>query len=36
MPNTEEHMKGGIMANPDFWADSGQAINDRYAAWMAK
>ena len=36
MPNTDEHMKGGILANPDFWADSGQAINDRYAAWMAK
>jgi putative spermidine/putrescine transport system substrate-binding protein len=36
MPNTPEHMSGGILANPDFWADSGQAINDRYAAWMAQ
>ncbi len=36
MPNTDEHMKGGIMANPDWWADNGQAVNDRYAAWMAQ
>ena len=36
MPNTDEHMKGGILANPDWWADNGQAVNDRYAAWMAK
>jgi putative spermidine/putrescine transport system substrate-binding protein len=28
-------MKGGILANPDWWADNGQAVNDRYAAWMA-
>jgi putative spermidine/putrescine transport system substrate-binding protein len=35
MPNTDEHMKGGILANPDWWADNGQAVNDRYAAWMA-
>jgi putative spermidine/putrescine transport system substrate-binding protein len=36
MPTTDEHMKGGILANPDWWADNGQATNDRYAAWMAK
>jgi putative spermidine/putrescine transport system substrate-binding protein len=35
MPTTDEHMKGGILANPDWWADNGQAVNDRYAAWMA-
>jgi len=36
MPTTAEHMKGGILANPDWWADNGQAVNDRYAAWMAR
>jgi putative spermidine/putrescine transport system substrate-binding protein len=36
MPNTPEHMKGGILANPDWWADNGQAVSDRYAAWMAQ
>ena len=36
MPTTDEHMKGGILADPDWWADNGQAVNDRYAAWMAK
>jgi putative spermidine/putrescine transport system substrate-binding protein len=36
MPTTDEHMKGGILANPDWWADNGQAVNDRYAAWMAQ
>jgi putative spermidine/putrescine transport system substrate-binding protein len=36
MPNTDEHMKGGILADPDWWADNGQAVNDRYAAWMAQ
>ena len=35
MPTTDEHMKGGILADPDWWADNGQAVNDRYAAWMA-
>ena len=36
MPNTAEHMKGGILADPDWWDDIGQAVNDRYAAWMAQ
>ena len=36
MPNTEEHMKSGLLADPDWWADNGQAVNDRYAAWMAQ
>jgi putative spermidine/putrescine transport system substrate-binding protein len=35
MPNTPKIMERTIVANPDWWADNGQAVNDRYAAWMA-
>ena len=36
MPNRPEVMPRTIVANPDWWADNGQEVNDRYAAWMAK
>ena len=26
MPNTDEHMKNGLYANPDWWADNGDSI----------
>ena len=36
MPNTDEHMKGGVYANPDWWADNGASISERYKAWMGQ
>ena len=36
MPNTDEHMKNGIYGNPDWWADNGDSISERYKAWMGQ
>ena len=36
MPNTDEHMKNGLYANPDWWADNGDSISERYKAWMGQ
>ena len=35
MPNTPELMKNTIVADPVWWADNGEAVADRFAAWMA-
>ena len=36
MPNTDEHMKGGLYANPEWWADNGASISERFKAWQGK
>ncbi|MGI9301896.1 MAG: extracellular solute-binding protein, partial [Gammaproteobacteria bacterium] len=36
MPNTEERMKMGVVANPYWWADNGDAIAERFTAWMGQ
>ncbi len=36
MPNRPELMSRSLMANPDWWADYGDSISERYTAWMAK
>jgi putative spermidine/putrescine transport system substrate-binding protein len=36
MPNTDEHMKGGLYANPEWWADNGASIAERFKAWQGK
>ena len=36
MPNTDEHMKGGLYANPEWWADNGASIAERFNAWKGK
>ncbi|MDC1287707.1 extracellular solute-binding protein [Gammaproteobacteria bacterium] len=35
MPNRPEVMARSIVANPEWWADYGAAIEERYLAWMA-
>ncbi len=35
MPNRPEVMPRTIMANPEWWADYGEAVDERYAAWIA-
>lgn len=35
MPNRPELMSRTIVANPDWWVEHGDAIFERYAAWMA-
>jgi putative spermidine/putrescine transport system substrate-binding protein len=35
MPNRSEVMARTIVANPEWWADYGTAIEERYIAWMA-
>jgi putative spermidine/putrescine transport system substrate-binding protein len=34
MPNRPELMSRTIVANPEWWADNGASIAERYAAWM--
>ena len=36
MPNTDEHMKGGLYANPEWWADNGASIAERFNAWKGQ
>ena len=36
MPNTDEHMKNGIYGNPDWWADNGDSVSERYTAWRGQ
>jgi len=36
MPNRPEVMPRSVVANPDWWADYGEEVNDRYAAWMGQ
>ncbi|MGD2171873.1 MAG: extracellular solute-binding protein [Gammaproteobacteria bacterium] len=36
MPNRPEVMARTIVANPDWWADYGDSISERYTAWMGQ
>ncbi|HEX9771310.1 MAG TPA: extracellular solute-binding protein [Kiloniellales bacterium] len=36
MPNREEVMARSVFANPDWWADNGAEVAERYTAWMAQ
>ncbi len=36
MPNRPEVMARTIIANPDWWADFGDSITERYTAWMGQ
>ena len=36
MPNAGVAMKNAVFANPEWWADNGDSISERYKAWMAK
>jgi len=36
MPNRAEVMKRTIIANPDWWAENGARIGERYKNWMAR
>jgi putative spermidine/putrescine transport system substrate-binding protein len=36
MPSRTEVLPRSIVANPEWWADYGDPINERYAAWMAR
>ncbi len=35
MPNREEVMERSVFADPEWWADNGAEIAERYTAWMA-
>ena len=34
MPNTPERLKISVMGDPEWWADNGSEIDERYGAWM--
>lgn len=36
MPNRPAVMDRTVVANPDWWADNGDAITERYTAWMGQ
>ena len=36
MPNRPEVMARSIIANPDWWADNGDAVKERFDAWRAQ
>lgn len=36
MPNRSEVVARTIVANPDWWADNGDEVQERYKAWMAQ
>ncbi len=36
MPNAGAAMANAIIANPDWWADNGDSVSERYTAWMAQ
>ena len=36
MPNRDEVMGDSIVADPDWWADNGDELQERYAAWMGQ
>ncbi len=36
MPNTEEHTKNAVFANPAWWADNGDSISERFTAWKSQ
>ncbi len=36
MPNRPEVMARSVIANPDWWADNGDAVKERFDAWRAQ
>ncbi len=36
MPNREEVMARSVFANPEWWADNGAEVAERFTAWMAR
>jgi putative spermidine/putrescine transport system substrate-binding protein len=36
MPNRDEVLPRSVFADPEWWADNGDEIAERYTAWMAK
>ena len=36
MPNREEVMERSVFADPEWWADNGAEVAERYTAWMAQ
>ncbi|MCZ6486812.1 MAG: extracellular solute-binding protein [Gammaproteobacteria bacterium] len=36
MPNRPEVMSRSVVADPDWWADYGEPVDERYTAWMAQ
>ena len=36
MPNREEVMDRSVFADPEWWADNGAEVAERYTAWMAQ
>jgi putative spermidine/putrescine transport system substrate-binding protein len=36
MPNRPEVMARSVVANPDWWADFGDSVTERYTAWMGQ
>jgi putative spermidine/putrescine transport system substrate-binding protein len=36
MPNRDEVMARTVVADPEWWADNGDEIKERYTAWMAR
>ena len=36
MPNRDEVMGDSIVADPDWWADNGDELQERYQAWMGQ
>ena len=36
MPNRPEVMSRTIIANPEWWADHGESVGERYLAWLAE
>ncbi len=36
MPNREEVMARSVFANPEWWADNGDEIAERFTAWMSR
>ncbi len=36
MPNRPEVMERSIVANPEWWADYGDSVSERYTAWMGQ
>ncbi|MFD2440062.1 extracellular solute-binding protein [Paracoccus kondratievae] len=35
MPTNEEHMKTAVMDDPEFWADHGAELTERFNSWLA-
>lgn len=35
MPTNPEHMETAIVKDVEFWADNGDALSERFNAWLA-